>query len=455
LTDAEFAAALEVIAEFESAPFLAVAVSGGPDSLALTILADRWARARGGRIRALTVDHRLRPESADEVRRLRGWLTMRGIRHEVLVWLAAKPATGIEAKARDARYRLLLRWCREQGCLNLLAAHHHDDQRETHLIRRRAGSGPDGLAGMSAVREFADCRLLRPLLGVEKARLADFLAAERQPAISDPSNLDPAFERARLRLAGTAAANGPESATITAVLAGLGRARQRREGIRDRLLARAAMLHPAGFAALDPTLLQAAPAELAERALAALSLAIGGAAYPPRHARLARLRAALLDGDVANTPGRTLGGCRFVGWRGRLLVLREAGTMAGPMSLQPGTARFWDRRFRVALAAEATRDLVIGYLGRAGISELGRRMVDPPRSQLPRLVYPVLPAVWNAAGLAAVPALGWRHDGVGPLPQIVLRPVNCLSTAPFTVVSRLAHPMCSEDKTVASHSRSG
>jgi tRNA(Ile)-lysidine synthase len=447
LTDAEFGAALAAIAEFERAPFLAVAVSGGPDSLALTILADRWARARGGDICALTVDHRLRPESADEVRRLGAWLAMRGIRHEVLVWAAEKPATGIEAKAREARYRLLLRWCREQGCLNLLTAHHCEDQSETYLIRRRAGSGPDGLAGMSAVREFADCRLLRPLLGIEKARLAAFLSAEGQPAIIDPSNLDPAFERARLRRAGAAAATTREPAEIAALLARLGAARQRRGGARDRLLARVAMLHPAGFAVLDPVLLRAVSAEPAERALAAAAMAIGGAAYPPRRARLSRLRAALFGaGADPNPPGRTLGGCRFVGWRGRILVLREVGAAAGPVSLAPGAVLRWDRRFRVDLDAAATAAVVVGYLGHAGVAEFGRRLDNPLPAQLPRLVYPVLPAVWDTAGLVAVPGLGWRRDGVGPMPQIVLRPVNCLSAAPFAVVSPSAHLMCSQDE---------
>ena len=164
----EFTASLASIARFESSPFLAVAVSGGPDSLALAILADRWARERGGQICALTVDHRLRPESADETRRLAAWLSARAIRHEVLVWAGEKPRTGIQEAARFARYRLLGGWCRDHACLHLLTGHHRDDQIETHLIRRRAHSGPDGLAGMSAIRELADCRLLRPLLGVAK-----------------------------------------------------------------------------------------------------------------------------------------------------------------------------------------------------------------------------------------------------------------------------------------------
>ena len=200
LTLGELGAALAAIGGFDARPFIAVAVSGGPDSLALTILADRWARERGGRLAALTVDHQLRSESAEEARLVGGWLAARGIAHHVLVWTNTKPATGIQKAARAARYHLLAEWCRAQGCLHLLTAHHREDQAETSLIRRRAGSGIDGLAGMSAVREMPGIRLVRPLLGVAKARLVALLTAERQPFFSDPSNRNPVFERARLRV---------------------------------------------------------------------------------------------------------------------------------------------------------------------------------------------------------------------------------------------------------------
>src|SRR5439155_7478782 len=132
----------------------------------------------GGEAWALTVDHRLRPESAVEAQTVAEWLAPRAIPHEVLVWADKKPASGIQEAARAARYRLLAGWCRERGCLHLLTAHHREDQAETHLIRRRAGSGVDGLAGMSAVREMAGVRLVRPLLSVPKARLVALLAAE-------------------------------------------------------------------------------------------------------------------------------------------------------------------------------------------------------------------------------------------------------------------------------------
>src|SRR5579885_530585 len=196
----ELAAALAAIGGFEPSPLVAVGVSGGPDSLALMILTDRWARRHGGTAWGLIVDHRLRPESASEAATVAGWLAARGIPHTVLAWEGEKPATGIQEAARAARYRLLTAWCAAQGCLHLLTAHHRDDQVETYLIRRRAGSGVDGLAGMPAVRELSQLRLVRPLLGVPKARLAAFLDVEGQPCVRDPSNINPAFERARLRL---------------------------------------------------------------------------------------------------------------------------------------------------------------------------------------------------------------------------------------------------------------
>jgi tRNA(Ile)-lysidine synthase len=180
LTVGELGDALARIGGFEPSPFIAVAVSGGPDSLALTILADRWARRHGGCAWALTVDHRLRPESAAEARQLGTWLAARGIPHAILAWQDAKPFSGVQEAARAARYRLLGEWCVARGCLHLLTAHHREDQAETYLIRRRAGSGPDGLAAMAAVRELPGLRLVRPLLGVARARLAVLLDNEGQ-----------------------------------------------------------------------------------------------------------------------------------------------------------------------------------------------------------------------------------------------------------------------------------
>jgi tRNA(Ile)-lysidine synthase len=430
LTFDEFAASLASLAHFETSPFLAVAVSGGADSLALAILADRWARERGGKVCALTVDHRLRPESGAEILRLREWLSARAIGHETLVWEGEKPQTGIQAAARLARYRLLADWCREHACLHLLTGHHRHDQIETYLIRRRARSGPDGLAGMSAIRELADCRLLRPLLGVARDRLGAFLQAERQAFITDPSNIDPTFERSRLRRGEGIAPGGVDLSHVSGEIAVLGRARVRREHEGSALLARFAAIHPAGFAVLDPAVLAGSASEV-ERFLSSLTTVIGGAAYPPGRGQVARLRAAL---GAAARLGHTLGGCRFRRWRERILVTRELAHAERSLYLRPGQRVIWDRRFEVRTPPDCGSEFTIGYPGAGVPFRLDGSMLQGSLARLPRFLLPIFPAIWDMNGIVAVPHLGGRREGVAGLPQVVFRPVNPLTQAGFAVV---------------------
>jgi tRNA(Ile)-lysidine synthase len=423
LTLAELDVALNLIGGFEPRPLIAVGVSGGPDSMALAILADRWARARGGSAWALIVDHRLRPESAAEAEAVGAWLAARGIPHAELVWRDPKPATGIQEAARAARYRLLGEWCAEHGCLHLLTAHHRDDQVETYLIRRRAGSGVDGLAGMSAVRELGQLRLARALLGIPKARLIAFLEVERQPYVQDPCNRNPVFERSRLRLE---TSQEDAAATLPAIRANAA-ARIAREHELATLLARTVSLHPAGFAALAPQPIVAA-GELGERALDRVASVIGGAIYPLRRERLTRLRQAL----AVPSRARTLGGCRFVPWRGQVLALREEARTAPPLSLAPGMSALWDRRFALTLPAQAPGPVTVGPLGLKGVAALGR---DPQADNLlPRFIFPALPAIWDTEGLAAVPHLFWRRATTTCAPTLAFRPLVSLIESGFTVV---------------------
>lgn len=480
----ELAASLAAIGGFEAQPHIAVAVSGGPDSMALLLLAERWARQQGGSATALIVDHGLRPESAAEAATVALWLDRRGIARDILRWDGCKPRSGIQEAARDARYRLLAEWCRRNDVLHLLTAHHREDQVETHLIRRRAKSGEDGLAAMSAVRELSGCRLVRPLLAVPKARLAALLAAARQPFLTDPSNDNPAFERARLRHAATArSAGGPSfwhphpnppalagegmaisvGAVVEAAAAvfpppppageggvgvspaappagvecffeqtrACGHRRIERERELDRLLARVVSLHPAGFATLDRAALAGSEPEPAERLLGRVAAAVGGARYPARRARLARLRCRLAAYPEGSA---TLGGCRFVPWRGHILVLRELAAAAPPVRLQPGESGLWDRRFFFALAGGAAGGLTLGYLGQRDAPD-SVRLVPPQHARtLPRLLHPILPALWDAAGLAAVPHLGCCRGELARPPIVSFRTANPLTRASFTVV---------------------
>jgi len=180
VSDREFTTLMAALGPFERNARVAVALSGGPDSMALCVLADAWARRRGGRVVALTVDHGLRSDSATEAAVVGGWMGTLGIAHQVLAWEGTKPRSGVQAKARAARYELLTGWCRRAGILHLVLAHEMEDQAETILMRLTRGSGRHGLAGMSAVSETSGVRILRPLLGVGRERLTATLRARRR-----------------------------------------------------------------------------------------------------------------------------------------------------------------------------------------------------------------------------------------------------------------------------------
>jgi tRNA(Ile)-lysidine synthase len=437
VSDEAFARALAAAGPFEATPQLAVAVSGGADSLALALLADRWARARGGCVTALTVDHGLRPESGSEARRVGAWLAAHGIAHHILPWQEAKPATGIQEHARAARYRLLGQWCRAHGVLHLLLGHHRDDQAETFLMRLQRGSRFDGLAAMPLVAETRDGRLIRPLLGVAKADLVATLNVIGQDWIEDPTNRDLAFARSRLRaLMPTLERAGLDADALAATAARYGRARAALEESTARLLAQCAALHPAGYARMDRARLLAAPAEIGVRALARALVVIGGRVYPPRAEPLERLYAGLGAGGNAV---RTLAGCRIEGRGDEVLVCRELRRPPARVLVAPATRLFWDGRFVIALGARAPAagPAFVGPLGDEGWAAVVKDRPEVRATALPWPARLALPALWSADQVIEVPHLGYRRDGGGApaaaIEAIVFRPRQALSGVGFFV----------------------
>jgi len=179
---------------------LGLAVSGGPDSVALLLLA---AAARPGSVRAATVDHGLRAEAAAEAAFVADLCRRLGVPHSILkVEWPHPPDSAVQERARDARYARLASWMRGSGLAALATGHHRDDQAETVLMRLGRGAGVRGLAGMrasSAVPGDRDLRLLRPLLGWSRDELASVCSAAGVEPIRDPGNDDPRFERVRTR----------------------------------------------------------------------------------------------------------------------------------------------------------------------------------------------------------------------------------------------------------------
>ncbi len=387
------------LAPFEPAPLIAVAVSGGADSLCLAILARDWALAQGGRLIAVTVDHRLRPESAAEAARVAAWMAELGIAHHILTWDGLKPESGLQAAARAARYDLLERFCAGIGCLHLLLGHHQDDQAETLLLRLARGSGVDGLAAMAPVRPARSVRLLRPLLDVPGGRLAATLRHRGQDWITDPSNANEAFARVRMR---RHLADGEWNARRLAGAAShLARARAALEQGAADLSLTSLRPHPAGFVRLDVGALLDAPEEVSLRLLSGVLRAVGGGTLPPRLDRLERCR-----DDLAQGRDRTFSGCHLVFERpGHVVIGREIARAAPPVAVPPGRTIEWDNRIRITVSKDAPPGLMLGPLGAAGWRILAKAGV----LGIPASVRAGLPALFDAQGVCSVPQVGYNY----------------------------------------------
>ncbi|MDH3234445.1 MAG: tRNA lysidine(34) synthetase TilS [Alphaproteobacteria bacterium] len=424
---------------FERGPHLAVAVSGGADSMALALLARRWTQGHHGKATAVSVDHGLRPGSAAEARTVGAWCRALGCAHVTLTWAGDKPASGIQSAARAARYALLGDWCHKNGVLHLLTAHHLEDQAETVLLRLGRGSGPEGLAAMPAIAEAPHYRLLRPLLGTAKPALIATLEAAGQQWLEDPSNLDPAHTRTRLRqFSRRLEQAGVPADDLAAAATDHGLARARSDDAVAELLAASATLHPEGWCALDAARLAGAEPDLMRRALARVIVTVAGRRYPPRGARLDRVCQDLRGGTLR--AARTLGGCRIVPKHKSLLVCREPVAAQQRISIAGSGPIRWDNRFTLTLSGApqpAEPILNVARLGRAGWAALTADRPELRSSAIPAPVRPSLPALWAGEALLAVPHLGYRRsDGAEHafmLESAVFTPLRPLAAARFSV----------------------
>jgi tRNA(Ile)-lysidine synthase len=387
----------------EHLPALLLAVSGGPDSTALMLLAARWRQSLKVKpaLIAVTVDHGLRAEAAREAAAVGRLARKLGLRHRTLRWTGAKPKTGLQQAARAARYTLLGEAARKAKATHILTAHTLDDQAETVLIRLCRGSGISGLGAMSRVsllpllvRQRAPSRLagegwgggyaassgrsnsppsrppspaasvgdlsrkggrmttggapdelmlVRPLLDIPKARLIATLKAAGIAFADDPSNRDPRFMRARLRgLMPVLAREGLDARRLALLARRLGRADAAIEAAVDRAEAELARTpSAAGAVAFDAAGYAGLPAEVALR-LIGRALSLTGDEGPVELAKLEALKTAL---DRAQTAGnarfrRSLAGAMVTLARGQIVVERAPARRGKALTTRrPGNAR--------------------------------------------------------------------------------------------------------------------
>jgi tRNA(Ile)-lysidine synthase len=221
--------AKRLFADWKAAPAIVLAVSGGPDSIALMWLAARWRStlARGPRLIAVTVDHGLRAEAAAEARDVKRLARTLDLPHRTMRWTGEKPKTGLPAAARTARYRLLAQAARASGATHILTAHTRDDQAETVLMRLLRGSGIGGLAAMARESERDGVLLARPFLQVSKSQLVATLKKAKIGFADDPTNRDTNFTRPRLReIMPVLAAEGGDARNLARLASRLARANQ-------------------------------------------------------------------------------------------------------------------------------------------------------------------------------------------------------------------------------------
>ena len=370
---------------------LAVAVSGGADSMALLKAAADFGKQNGNRIVALTVDHGLRPESAAEARQVADWAHALGVKAELLVWQGEKPKTGIEQAARNARYALLFDACRRLKIENLLLGHHKRDQAETFLMRRARGSGEIGLAGMSAVKSFAFGRMLRPFLGIEPSKLRAFARENGLPWVDDPTNATMQFERGRLRQTATSA-ELEEAFRQTLVY---GKKRRETEEQTAAFYARFLTLSPMGYAVLEQdAFLTDCP--VLPYALGEILRVVANVPYAPEKTAVESLVSRLKSGFR----GCTLGGCRIAPLaRRRVLIWREERALPPPAAFDETGFAYWGG-FAVFGNGANMRGLTVDALNRPLKTEIN----------VPKRVVPTLPAIFENEKLCIVPHLGYKQN---------------------------------------------
>ncbi|MGB0921599.1 MAG: tRNA lysidine(34) synthetase TilS [Alphaproteobacteria bacterium] len=400
LTTAGFAA---LMAPYASYARMAIGVSGGADSMALLALLTRWAEPKNCEIVALSVDHGLRAEAADEAATVAAWCAEHNVPHTTLIWHhdGDGPDANIQAKARQARYGLMGAWCAAHGVPALAVAHHADDRAETLLMRLKRGSGVDGLATMAAeaawpVSLAGAPRLLRPVLSVSQQALAGFARAAGLPIVHDPSNLDEKFDRVQARMAIEQLGIDIGRLNRTADL--MQQEKQVLDWAAQQALGQAAKVSPHGFVEIDIVDFKALPIGVGLRLLRYVMNLMIAPDYPSRRLAVERLHQAVVAGESC-----VLAGLKFCGGSGKLYVVPERLPDDLPISSR---LTDWDSRFAFSCSQRGWRVSARGNLAASALGEAAAaRLVTLPasvRASVPVATAPDgtlhLPTFGDAAG---------------------------------------------------------
>jgi len=432
----EFNAAMQLLAPFEAEPVIAVAVSGGIDSMALLHLSHAWTKTNSGRVVVMTVDHGLRIEAAGECKQVKVWAHALGIECHILQWQGDKPKTGIQNAARRARYQLLASCCRDLGILHVLMAHTLNDQAETFIMRQDNASGPDGLAAMSHIVSFRDCRILRPLLGVDKNRLRFFLEKIGQGWIEDPSNADQRYQRVRVREKITDNEDALQS--FSDQCQKFRTMRFEHENVTAVFASTAVSIMPLGVAKIDCNKLRDAEKTVAVRLLSQLIRCVGGLDYAPSMNAVEKLWQGYIGG--ANNK-RTLGRCQIDRIKYSIVISRENRNLPKFQPLNSTTNKRWDNRFLVSIVGARqnahvidNKDFHIGPLKDCESDEFIDELWRELKNNMPLAHFKSLPVV--RFGKMIISIAGYENPQV--IAPLITHKSQCIFSppVPFMEISR-------------------
>lgn len=372
---------------------LGVAVSGGGDSMALLTVLHELCIQRGKTLCAVTVDHRLRPESAVEAASVASYCATLGVLHQILPWKDWDGAGNVQKAARDARYALITGWAQQTNIQAIALGHTMDDQAETVLMRLARGSGVDGLSAMAPVRNHWEILWFRPMLSLHRAELRVFLRQNNIAWHDDPSNDDLRFERIKARQ--TLAHLEPLglNAQVLSQVAGHMQSVQEALVHETRRVAKSIVKPRAGGLEISFAAFTELPDEIARRLIQDALAWITGAEYGPRGKSLSTVLERLPVERSA-----TLEGCRLILQDAQLWLFRELNAVQSKKAL---VGELWDGRWRVT-GPHPTARFHVAPLGSKGLTHCP----DWRDTGLPRDLLMASPAVWEGAVLRAAPLAG-------------------------------------------------
>jgi len=389
-------------------------LSGGGDSLALLLIASRWAQENGVQLTPVIIDHAMRAESANEAQFAARRASQLGLSPQTICWDRDKPTTGIQAAARNFRLNAFAKLAQNARATTVLLGHTRDDQAETVWMRLQAGGGPDALAGMTMQSPLPlwpqgrGVSIYRPLLDTTRTQLRDWLTEQGESWVDDPSNENRAYTRIRNReTLAQLSVDGFDVASLCAAAMKFQAAKQDVAESAGRVFLKSMTLLPWGGARIDHLALRASAEPAALRALDAVRAAVSG--DPIRRPEASHRLLEAFHSEKAVTAG----GVALTLHKGSWYLVRDPGAISGRADksitstgvVQAGSQRIWDGRFLISDTGS-----VIALLGKSYHDEIKANSLI----EIPALARPGLPVIRSEGQNPAIPGI---TDGVDNLMQ--------------------------------------